>query len=296
MNKSLYVITLNANQEIIKIGKWKGEAKKLLRRFNTSWHPQGYKLLRFWTGEEYYSIESELLNHENMKSHRIEKTKWYKISVDIVDLCVSELIIKNNNIKMKLTNNTNKLLFSPIILKSKENEELDDTEIIGESEEEPEINIMRSKNNLPKYVKSSNDNICLDKYLEYLERRFSKFYFENDKLVIETGKDKTEIKPTTYDEQLELDFFIDIFIKNKYPIPSEYIYKNKYDEYYVSLTEIFKLYSKFHIVDTDYDEFTIVSYSDIKVYDTIIISDYEDNIKICDVEGNIRQLTEFLSV
>lgn len=61
---ALYVLCYNDTSSSIKIGKVSGGVLALMNQYSTRYYSQGYKLLRYWQGREYYAIETMLHNHQ----------------------------------------------------------------------------------------------------------------------------------------------------------------------------------------------------------------------------------------
>ena len=66
MSVALYALSSNEDPSLIKIGKITGSASSLINQYSTRYHPQGYQILRYWHGREYYAIENNVHNHPRL--------------------------------------------------------------------------------------------------------------------------------------------------------------------------------------------------------------------------------------
>lgn len=98
MSVGLYALCSNADVGSIKIGRITGSIASLLSQYSTRYHAEGYQILRYWHGSEYYNIESEVHNHARLFPFRIRNsntgrlTEWFRVEVNIIDDIVYEVI------------------------------------------------------------------------------------------------------------------------------------------------------------------------------------------------------------
>lgn len=98
MNVGLYAICSNDDMSLIKIGRITGSIGSLLSQYSTRYHPQGYQILRYWHGSEYYNIEHKVHNHPKLSPARIRNdktarlTEWFRIPLNIIDDVVHEVV------------------------------------------------------------------------------------------------------------------------------------------------------------------------------------------------------------
>lgn len=111
-NIGLYALCANDDHSIIKIGKITGNITGLMNQYSTRYHSQGFKLLRYWNGREYYVIEQEVINHNILAPSRIcnettgKSTEWFRTTLNIIDNVVFIVISgRRNNIRASLTLN-----------------------------------------------------------------------------------------------------------------------------------------------------------------------------------------------
>ena len=94
----LYALCLNDDLSKIKIGHIRTSEHKVLHQFGTRHHHQGYRLLRYWPGEQYYNMEHTVHHHKLLASNRIVCqgtgyiTEWFDTTLDVIDAVVAEIV------------------------------------------------------------------------------------------------------------------------------------------------------------------------------------------------------------
>lgn len=107
-NKALYALCVNDNLEKIKIGKISGNLTTLSNQYSTRYNPDGYKILRYWSGSNYYSIENKVHTSALLAPCRIRNkktgrlTEWFSTTLDVIDFVVSALITEENRLPFNL--------------------------------------------------------------------------------------------------------------------------------------------------------------------------------------------------
>ena len=97
-NQALYAICQADNPSRIKIGKVSATATSLMGQYSTRYNPQGYTLLRYWSGTDYYNIETDVHEHPLLVQKRVcnsmsgYPTEWFEIDIETIDKVVSVVI------------------------------------------------------------------------------------------------------------------------------------------------------------------------------------------------------------
>ncbi|CAH6419446.1 Hypothetical protein HVR_LOCUS634 [uncultured virus] len=123
---NLNMSNIQALYAISRIGdptKITGSIHNLMRQYSTRYNDQGYNILRYWQGEDYYSIEYNLHNHPTLLPYRIHNiitnrlTEWFETSIEIIENVVSIVIQQHRNYLQQILNVspiTNKFLILQI--------------------------------------------------------------------------------------------------------------------------------------------------------------------------------------
>jgi hypothetical protein len=105
-NKALYALCTNDDHSKIKIGKISGTVNDLMNQYSIRYNSQGYKLLRYWNGSEYYAIENTVHIHPILSPYRIRNnvnnvtgrlTEWFVTTLEIIDIVVSTTVTEYRN-------------------------------------------------------------------------------------------------------------------------------------------------------------------------------------------------------
>ena len=103
-DKNFDAISSADDISLIKIGRITGTINSLTSQYSTRYHPEGYRILRYWYGSEYYGIETEVHNHPRLAPVRIRNsntgklTEWFRTTSNVVDDVVYEVICHHRNV------------------------------------------------------------------------------------------------------------------------------------------------------------------------------------------------------
>lgn len=83
----------------IETGKISGKASDITKQYSTRYNSQGYKLFRYWSGEDYYGIENKVYNHPMLVKFRMRNsetnrlTEWFRATLEIIDIVIFTVIL-----------------------------------------------------------------------------------------------------------------------------------------------------------------------------------------------------------
>lgn len=230
-NQGLYALCMNDDQTKIKIGKISGTINDLMNQYSTRYNSQGYKLLRYWNGAEFYVIETKVHTHPILMQCRIYNsitgrlTEWFATTLEIIDEVVSTTIAEHRNTLTKakniqyitLTITKSSQDFSNDIVTNKINESIPN-EIHKSLESIPDETINQSMN--PNNVVVTKLPINID---------------TNIFISLNITKEQPRAN--------HLIFFDEVFMHGIYPIPRNMIFIDNHNNLpFIAANELFNLY------------------------------------------------------
>lgn len=119
---ALYALCSSNDTHSIKIGKISGNVLTLMNQYSTRYCHQGYKLLRFWSGRDYYSIESLVHNHRLLVPQRLRNdttgrlTEWFATTLKIIDTVVYSLVTEHRARNLQHSDGVEKVVLTrPVV-------------------------------------------------------------------------------------------------------------------------------------------------------------------------------------